>query len=69
MSIAIRSDRFIIEEVDAWGRRIVWCHDESGYTRQPQFTVAGGIDPGPEKTTAVLFARALLRETLKTMEQ
>lgn len=65
MSVSVRSDQIVVEELDAWGRRIVWRHDKDGYTRQPQFTVKGGIDPGPEKTSAILFAQALLREVSK----
>ena len=65
MPISIAHDQITVEEQDAWDRKIVWRCDKSGYTREPQFTVKGGIDPGPEKTTSTLFAQALLRETAK----
>lgn len=69
MSITVVHDQITVTEIDLWGRPITWRHDKDGYTREPQFDVSGGILPGPEKTSARCFAEALLRETLKTMEQ
>jgi hypothetical protein len=69
MSISVAHDQITIEEQDPWGRQIVWRHDKNGYTREPDWDVRGGLQPGPRPTTARCFAEALLRETLKTMEQ